>query len=101
MLSNHRKLQSAYISDGNGGLVHLFYSGDKDSQEKTDMMRGFHHACKMLDISYDTVSYLTRVQQEKLEDQRKAAMIESVRNEIERDKLKEQLRAEMEANSNH
>lgn len=94
-LSNHRQLQSAYISDGSGGLVHLFYSGDKDKQEKSDMMRGFHHACKMLDISYETVANLTRLQQENIEAQRRSALRESIKNEIERDKLKEEMLAEM------
>ena len=94
-LSNHRQLQSVYISDGSGGIVHLFYSGDKDKQEKLDMMRGFYHACKMLDVTYETVANLTALQEKNEEAQRRSALIESVKEEIERDKVKEELLAEM------
>ncbi len=96
-LSNHRQLQSAYISDGSGALVHLFYSGEKDKKEKSDMMRGFHHACKMLDVDYETVTNLTRLQQKTIEEQERFALVESVKKEIERDKLKEEILAEMNA----
>ena len=96
-LSNHRQLQSAYISDGSGALVHLFYSGEKDKKEKSDMMRGFHHACKMLDVDYETVINLTRLQQKTIEEQERFALVESVKKEIERDKLKEEVLAEMNA----
>ena len=98
-LSNHRQLQAAYISDSSGGLVHLFYSGDKDKKEKADLMRGFQHAAKMLDITYETVTAWIKLQQDTIEAKRRSDLLESVNKEIERDKLKENILTEMEADS--
>ena len=99
-LSNHKQLQAAYISNGNESLVHLFYSGDKDKREKDELMRGFHHASKILDITYETVTNLTKLQQDTIEAQRRSALLESVNKEIEHDKLKEEILTEIDAASN-
>lgn len=99
-LSIHRQLQAAYISNSSGGLVHLFYSGDKDKKEKDDLMRGFIHASKMLDITYETVNGWIKLQQDTIEAQRRSALLESVNKEIERDKLKEKILTEIDNNSN-
>ena len=97
LLSNHRQLRAAYISDGSNITIHLFYSGDKDKDEKEAVMRGFRHASKMLDISYETVVDLTKLQQDTEEQMRRAALLDSVSREIERDKLKEAILDKMDA----
>lgn len=103
---SHGKIAAVSIDDGrNGdnieGIVHFFYSGDKDSDEKELLTKGFSHIVKILEIDPDTIETKRTALKNELEKNRteklKKEIEQEIKEEMERESMKKQILEEMKA----
>lgn len=100
----HGKIAAVSIDDGVSGdningVVHFFYSGEKDSDEKTALTKGFAHAIKILEIDPTTIETKRLALEKEAEKLRieklRKEVEEEIKEEMEREKLKKQILEEM------
>jgi hypothetical protein len=100
-LSQHGQVVAISVDDGNGGIKHFFYSGDKDINNKAKLNRGIYHAMKMLQIDEQAVIAKKAEMDRRAEEERLAKMRAELEREIkaekEREAMKKAIQAEMEA----
>lgn len=103
---SHGKIAAVAIDDGVSGdnvngIIHFFYSGEKDSKEKELLTKGFAHAVKILEIDPNTIEEKRITLEKEIEKQRLEKMRKEVEQEIkeemEREALKKQILEEMKA----
>lgn len=96
----HGNIVAVYVDDGNNNPRHFFYSGDKDTRNKTIFVRGFQHIAKILDVNNDTIQGELADQKANAEKERKAKLRVEIQKEIndekEREAMKKEILAEME-----
>ena len=88
-MTHHGNVAAAHLTTGDGGMRHLFYSGDKNRKQKEQMSRGLQHIAKMMDVNESTIEIVASA----AERSRKEVLKQEIREEV----LQEQERARLKA----
>ncbi|WP_333594961.1 hypothetical protein [Anaerospora hongkongensis] len=100
-LSQHGQIVAISMDDGNGGIKHFFYSGDKDINSKAKLNRGIYHAMKILQVDEQAVIAKKAERDRLAEEERLAKLRAEIEKEIkadaEREAMKKAIQAEIAA----
>lgn len=103
---SHGSIAAVSIDNGSGGdnlngIIHFFYSGEKDAKEKDILTKGFSHIVKILEIDPSTIERKRIALKNEIKRQRDEKMRKEIEQEIkeemEREALKKQILEEMKA----
>lgn len=96
----HGNIAAVYVDDGNNNPRHFFYSGNKDTENKASLTRGFQHIAKILDINNITIQQELSEYQINAEQERKSKLRAEIQKEINDEKEREAIKKELLSEAN-
>ena len=99
-MTHHGSVAAAHLTTGDGGMRHLFYSGDKNRKQKEQMTRGLNHIAKMMDVNENTIEIVADAAERNRKETLKQEIREEVLQEQERARLKAEILEEIRREQN-